>query len=151
MNYIKKHIKLIIALIVILIIAIAAFIGIKKLMPDTRISVWGNRTADNGKHPINGDDIDKIIEELKKEESVSDVTYRLSGRKMNFMIIVNEGTTRATAEGLTKHILGNLSDDIKEYYDIELYYKSLNSEDTVFPFMGYKNKISSSFSFTNAG
>lgn len=151
MNYIKKHIKLIIVLIVILLIIIAAYIGIKKLMPDTRISVWGNRTADINNHPISNDVIDKIKEELTNEESVSAVTYRLSGRKMIFMLTINEGVSRTTAEGLTSHIINNLDDDVKEYYDIELYYKSVDSEDEAYPFMGYKNKISGSFSFTYAG
>ncbi|MBR1377000.1 MAG: hypothetical protein IJ565_04220 [Bacilli bacterium] len=150
MNYIKKHKKglLIIGAIVLIVVLFLAFIH--TLMPDTRKSVWGNRINDIENHPVSDESLEKIKSDIIGTGKASSVTYRLSGRTINFVITLNAGVSRADGEGLVSHITSNLNDDIKSYYDIQVYYKYADSEDSN-SFMGYKQKTSSSFSFTNAG
>ena len=148
MNFIKKHIKGIIAIVVLIIILVILLLLVGTLMPDTKKSSWGNRVSDIKSHPINDEEIVSVKEALKGHQSVEEVTYRLSGRTINFIITVATGTGRSKAESLVTDIATNLSDDVKGYYDIQVFYKSKDSEDTTYPFMGYKNKISSNFSFT---
>lgn len=151
MKFIKKHKKGIIVLVLVLLILGLLLAFLHTLMPDNKKSAWGSRINDIENHPITDEDINKVRDALTNHTSVNAVTHRLSGRTMNFIITVNSGVTREKSESLAEDIINNLSDDIKGYYDIELYYKSLDSEDSVYPFMGYKNKLSSKFSFTNAG
>ena len=151
MNFIKKHIKGIIAIVIIIVIIVTLLLLVSTLMPDTKKSSWGNRISDIDNHPSTDEDINKVKEALTTHTSVEDVSYRLSGKTMNFIITVASGVTRSKAESLVSDITANLSDDIKGYYDIQVFYKSNDTEDTVYPFIGYKNKISSNFSFTKAG
>ena len=151
MNFIKKHIKGIITIIVLIIILVIFLLLVSTLMPDTKKSSWGNRVSEIANHPITDNDIATVKDALKTHQNVEDVSYRLSGRTMNFIITVASGVTRSKSESLVSDIISNLSDDIKGYYDIQVFYKSNDSEDTTYPFIGYKNKISSNFSFTKAG
>ena len=142
MEFVKKHKIGVITVGIVLLIIVLLLVFIGTLMPDTKKSSWGNRTKDIAKYPISDEVINKTTDTLKAHTSVTEVTYRLSGRKMIFTITVDTGVTRAKSESLVSDILENLSDDIKGYYDIEVNYKSVDSEDTTYPFMGYKNKIS---------
>ena len=56
MEFIKKNKKMLTIIAVVLVILILLFGVIKSLMPDTRKSVWGTRTADVSKHPISDDE-----------------------------------------------------------------------------------------------
>lgn len=150
MNYIKKHKKKVCIISVVVIILILVLLCLHTLMPDMTKSTWGNRLENIEKYPIANSDISKIKDSITGTGKATDVTYRLSGRTMNFIINVNSGVSRKDAEGLTSHITDNLSDDIKSYYDIEVYFTT-SGDDTSYPFMGYKHKTSSTFSFSYAG
>ena len=82
---------------------------------------------------------------MKSDEIVSDVSHNLVGRRLDFIVTVNDKATVQLAKDLGGKILSNFSDDIKGYYDIELMIKSENSESTDFPIIGYKHKTSSEF------
>ena len=151
MEFIKKNKKMIIIIAVAVLILVLLFGVISSLMPDTRKSVWGTRTADVSKHPISDDEINAVKEFYTKNEAVTNITYRLSGRKMIFIITVKEKTAKSVVEELSGKMLEKLSDDVKEFYDIELSYVCEDSENAEYPIMAYKNKIRHTFRFTYAG
>ena len=151
MEFIKKNKKMIIIIAVAVLILVLLFGVISSLMPDTRKSVWGTRTADVSKHPISDDEINAVKEFYTKNEAVTNITYRLSGRKMIFIITVKEKTAKTVVEELSGKMLEKLSDDVKEFYDIELSYVCEDSENAEYPIMAYKNKIRHTFRFTYAG
>lgn len=150
MDYIKKHKKKVCIIAIVVLFLILVFISIHSLMPDMSKSTWGNRLDNIQNYSITDDNINKIKESLTTTGKVSNVTYRLSGRTMNFIIEVNSGVKRSDAEGLVSHITDNLTDEIKGYYDIEAYFTT-SGDDTSYPFMGYKHKTGSTFSFSYAG
>lgn len=149
MNYIKKHKKQVLIISIILVVFILLLMLIHTFMPNSKKNAWGNRVSDIANHPISDEVINKVKEDLKATGKVDDVSYRLSIRTMNFIITLKDGVKRADAIKLSDTFLKDLSDDIKSYYDIELYFKLDGSEE--YPFMGYKNKISSDFKYTYAG
>lgn len=151
MEFIKKNKKMIIIIAVALVILVLLFGIIKSLMPDTRKSVWGTRTADVSKHPISDEEISAVKEFYESNENVSSVTYRLSGRKMIFIITVKANTAKSVVEELSGKMLEKLSDDVKGFYDIELSYVCEDSENAEYPIMAYRNKTRHNFRFTYAG
>lgn len=151
MEFIKKNKKMVIIIAVALVILILLFGVIKSLMPDTRKSVWGNRTVDVSKHPISEEEINAVKEFYESNENVSSITYRLSGRKMIFIITVKEKTAKSVVEELSGKMLEKLSDDVKGFYDIELSYVCEDSENAEYPIMAYRNKTRHNFRFTYAG
>ncbi len=151
MEFIKKNKKMVIIIAVALVILILLFGVIKSLMPDTRKSVWGTRTVDVPKHPISEEEISAVKEFYESNENVSSITYRLSGRKMIFIITVKEKTAKSVVEELSGKMLEKLSDDVKGFYDIELSYVCEDSENAEYPIMAYRNKTRHNFRFTYAG
>nr|MBP3259077.1 hypothetical protein [Bacilli bacterium] len=151
MEFIKKNKKMVIIIAVALVIIILLFGIIKSLMPDTRKSVWGTRTVDVSKHPISDEEISAVKEFYESNENVVNITYRLSGRKMIFIITVKEKTAKSVVEELSGKMLEKLSDDVKGFYDIELSYVCEDSENAEYPIMAYRNKTRHNFRFTYAG
>ena len=151
MEFIKKNKKMLTIIAVVLVILILLFGVIKSLMPDTRKSVWGTRTADVSKHPISDDEINAVKEFYTSNEAVTNITYRLSGRKMIFIITVKASTAKSVVEELSGKMLEKLSEDVKGYYDIELSYVCEDSENAEYPIMAYRNKTRHNFRFTYAG
>ena len=151
MEFIKKNKKMILIIAIILVILVLLFVVVKSLMPDTRKSVWGTRTVEVDNHPISDDEINAAKEFFKSNENVVDVTYRLSGRKMIFIITVKENAPKSFVEEVSNKMLEKLSDDVKGFYDIELSYVCENPENAEYPIMAYRNKIRHVFRVTYAG
>ena len=148
MKYIKEHKKLTLIIAIVVVVLCLLLILIHALFPDSSKSKWGSRLDDIASHQIADDEIDKVSNALKSSNLVSEVSTHINGRTFNFLITVNDNVKREKAEELAPIILENLSEDIKEYYDLEIYFKGDGEE---YPFMAYKNKTKSEFSFTYAG
>lgn len=146
MKFIKKNKKWILAIIGIILFLVLVFFFIKALLP-TGTSVYGNRLDGIEEHIVADDDINKIKESLKATGHVSEVSYNNTGRILNFIIYVNDNVERKTASTLTNNIISVISADNQSYYDIQVYFDK-KIEDENFPFMAYKHKTSSSFSFS---
>ncbi len=150
MKYIKTHKKQVLIIAVVLLVLVILFALIHSVMPDKSKSTWGNRLNDIDKHPISSNEISNIKNALTDTGKVEEVVYHLTGKTMNFIITVKNDTKRDAAKALAEKIIDAMSDDVKSYYDVQLYYKTQESNDD-YPFMAYKNKISNNFSFTYEG
>ena len=151
MKFIKKHKKLTIAIIIVLVVIILGFLLIQLLLPSNNKNVCGNRVSDIANHPISDEAINTVKEALINSSRVNEASYNLVCRTMSFVVKVESGVERDSAKDLVNKIIDNLDENITSYYDIEVYFKSLDEENKGFPFMAYKNKNSKTFSYTNAG
>ena len=144
----KKHKGLIICLGVLLILGIAACIGIKKLVfPDDNKSKYGNRLDGIENVPISDETKNEMKESFLKNENVIDFNYNLTGKIIKITIKVKKETKQDDAKILGDIILKNLSDDQKKFYDIE--YSVVCEEDNdLYPIMGSKHRTSETFSWT---
>lgn len=146
MKFIKKHkMGICISIALILFLILVAFF-IKALLPNAN-SMWGNRLDGIEEHPIADADIDKIKESILETEMVSEVVYNKIGRTLNFIIYVNDDVERKTASPLVDKVTSVISSEDQAYYDIEVMFDK-KIEDESYPFMAYKHKTSSSFSFS---
>ncbi len=135
----------IIFLVIFFIIMIWLFI-----VPVFSNNKYGDRLDGIEKHKISSSTVDEIKNTLKENKQVSSVVYNNEGRILNFIITVSNDTKLEDAKALDDVILDKLSDDDKEYYDIQVLIDT-EEENETYPIAGYKNKASKDFVYGNEG
>jgi divalent metal cation (Fe/Co/Zn/Cd) transporter len=145
MKFIKKHLALLIILLVFIVLLVVGFIAFKNIFLADNGDQFGSRTSDIKDHPITKADYKKVTDNLKAVEGVSDITYNTDGRHVKFILTVDETIDLVTAKSFADKILENFTDDIKGYYDIEVFLVSKNKENADFPKIGYKSKTSAGY------
>lgn len=144
----KKHKGLIICLIVLVVLGIVAFIGVRKLLyPDNNKSKYGDRLDGIENYKISEQTISEMKEEFLKNEFVTDFNYNLTGRIVKVTITVKSDTEVEKTQELSSIITKALPEDYQKYYDIS-YYVVSNEENDLYPIVGTKHKTSEVFSWT---
>lgn len=150
MKFIKKHRIGLIVTGVILVLVILMFFGIKNaFFSNMGQSVYGNRLDGIEKYPIDDAVIKDIETTLKDTGNINSFKYELKGRLMNFIIEVNADVDLTTSRAFADKIAEKLSDDIKSFYDIQVYLTCSDKESELYPTIGYKHKTSVGFKWNN--
>lgn len=148
MKFIKKHRYAIITALVFLILIVLAALGLKEVFfPDDNKSVYGTRIDGIEDVPIKDSVVSEIKSKLTTLKFVKKVDYNLEGRRMNFVIIIENDTNLTTAYTTGDTILECLTDEIKNYYDIQIFLKEekVDEDEEIYPKIGYKHKTSLNF------
>lgn len=109
---------------------------------------YGDRLDGIEDHKISSSTIDDIENTLKENKLVSEVTYHNEGRILNFIITVSAEMKIEDAKALDDVILDKISDENKEYYDIQVLIDTEEENDS-YPIIGYKNKSKDDFVYGN--
>ena len=109
---------------------------------------YGDRLDGIDKHKISSDTVNDIESSLKGNDKVKDVTYNNEGRILNFVITVSNDMSADDAKKLGDTILDKISDDDKEYYDIQILIDTEEENDN-YPIAGYKHKTEDNFTYGN--
>ena len=150
MEFIKIHRIGLIVTGVILVLVILMFFGVKNaFFSNMGQSVYGNRLDGIEKYPIDDAVIKDIETTLKDTGNISSFKYELKGRLMNFIIEVNADVDLTTSRAFADKIAEKLSDDIKSFYDIQVYLTCSDKESELYPTIGYKHKTSVGFKWNN--
>lgn len=150
MKFIKKHKIGLIVTGVILVLLILMFFGIKNaFFSNISESVYGNRLDGIENYPIEDAVISEIETTIKDTGNVNSFKYQLKGRLMNFIIEVNADVDLTTSRSFADKIAEKLSDDIKGFYDIQVYLICTDKESELYPSIGYKHKTSVGFKWNN--
>lgn len=147
MNFIKEHKIAIIVISVCLILIILAGLSISKMMfPSSAEDINGDRLVNAV--AVEPEKINQILTELKGKSSVIDATYNKNVRILKFFISFKSDTKLEDAKKLTSIITSNLTNDILNYYDIEVFLEADNNE---FPAIGQCFKGKKTFYFNGDG
>lgn len=144
MNFIKNHKIAVIVITLCLILIVLALISISKMMLPSSSDINGNRLANE--IYIDSDSIEKILNKLKSDDDVIDATYNKNIRILKFFITFESNTKLEDAKKTSDIILSNLSNEILDYYDVEVF---LSSES--FTAIGQCFKGSKTFYFNGDG
>lgn len=144
MEFIKKN-KILVSLLVIAIVFFAAIMIIIFSNLSIGNNEYGNRLDNIEKYPISDEVINEIKTDISSYEKVTSVSYNLEGKLANFILTVDDSLEEETAKNYANKILDNLSDDVKNYYDIQVLVDSDNEESEVYPIIGYKHKTTDMF------
>lgn len=126
------------------------FFTIFFIVPSFGSNNYGDRLDGIEEHQISDSTVDEITENIKKEEGVSDVTYREEGRILNFTITVNKDLSLDKAKSYANLITDSISKKNQKYYDIQVFLNTKEDSD-IYPIAGYKHKTADEFSWGNAG
>ena len=149
MKYLKKNKWVIAPITAFIVVMVFAIIGIVNLViPKSSKNLYGNRLDNIEQYPIGDESVSKVKEELMNTGKVTNVSYDLKGKLINFVITVNDDVDRVTGESLTSKILSEFDDNIKSFYDFQVFIKT-ESESEIFPIIGYKHVTSVNFVWTN--
>ncbi len=145
LNFLKRHLFFTITMVIILIIAIVGFIVAKKLFFTNNGNKYGNRLDDIEKYEISGDQASKLINGFKENPDVLDISYVLTGKRVDVLIKIKDGIPVDDARGLAGNILNYFDDEQKKYYDFEVMISCDNQENALYPIAGYKHKTQDGF------
>ena len=145
MKFIKKHISLVVAFIVLILIACGLLL-VKSLFFSNDIkAIYGSRLEDIEKYEIKKETKENIKTSLGEFCSSSKV--RIAGRIIYVDAVANDDVTLETAKALGDRVLANFTEEEKKYYDIQLMIKK-NTETNQFPIIGYKHHSKSAIVWT---
>lgn len=136
MKFVKKHMSLIIA-IIIFILVFAGFMILKSVFfPSEAKAIYGNRLEGRDKVEISEATKSKVTEKLKEKTSKAEV--RIAGRIIYLDMTVSGDVNVGAAKELANQALTEFSDAEKAYYDVQAIISS-DTDTEHFPIIGYKH------------
>ncbi len=123
---------------------IAAFVIY--FISQTKTDVYGNRLDGIKNVEISANKTDEIKAFIKENEIVDDVTINIKGKIIYMTIKLKDGK-KADAETIAIKSLEKLTEEEKDFYDINFIFEKENDE--MFPIMGYKKSNATIISWTN--
>ena len=150
LNEIKKNKYTSIAIIAFVVLLILVFILYKAIMPSLGTPVYGNRLDGIEKVEITTTKINELDKALEEETYVTNAKTNLSGKTLNTIITVKEGTKAATAKKITSKVLSKFDKDQIAYYDFQVFIKNENDKEKSYPIIAYKNKSNENFSYSQS-
>ena len=146
MEFIKRNKTTIFIIVIFLILVFFAAKLKSAFFPDERTAIYGNRLEGIEEVTISKSTFDKVKENFK-EDGVSKITTRVSGRTVEIIITVNSEVSLDVAKSYGNKSLEAFSDKEKKYYDFQIFIKK-DSESAEFPIIGYKPKSKEHISWT---
>ena len=144
MKFIKKSKNIIIGIIV-LIIVVAAVLGIKWLFfGNSNSAIYGNRLEGRDKVKITEDRKNSVKEALTTGKG--SVSVRIQGRIININIVVDGDLSLEEAKAMGQTAVDKFSEEEKNYYDIQVFVQ--NKDNPQFPIIGYKHHANGAIVWT---
>ena len=147
-KFIKNNKLTVITFIICLIFVILVFAIKLTLFPNEGRAIYGDRLEGIEKVEITSKQQKNIISKLEEKDEVKSVETDIKGRILNVIITVNDDVELDSAKALTSLVVENLEEDQTTYYDIQVFIKKSNEEDTRFPIIGYKHQDKNEFSWS---
>lgn len=136
MKFVKKHIRLIVFLAVLILIAVGLFLAKEIFFPNESKAIYGSRTEGKDKVPITEERENQVKDAIK--DSVVKSTVRVQGRIIYVDIEVNPDVTVEGAKGLGNTIVEVFSEEERAFYDIQILIAN-SANEAQFPIIGYRH------------
>ena len=147
-KFIKNNKLTVITFIICLVFVILVFAIKLTFFPDEGRAIYGDRLDGIEEVEITSKQEKNIVSKLEEKDEVKSVNTDIKGRILNVIITVNDDVELDPAKALASVITENLEEDQNGYYDIQVFIKKSNEEDTRFPIIGYKHQDKDEFSWT---
>lgn len=147
-KFIKNNKLTVITSIICLVFVILVFAIKLTFFPDEGRAIYGDRLDGIEEVEITSKQEKNIVSKLEEKDEVKSVDTDIKGRILNVIITVNDDVELDPAKALAPVITENLEEDQNGYYDIQVFIKKSNEEDTRFPIIGYKHQDKDEFSWS---
>lgn len=146
MKFIKKN-KFTLFVIFFFLILFVLLLQAKNLFfPKSDDANYGDRL--DGIVEVSKDSLSLVIDKLKENENVLEVTTSISGRIVNVIITVNDDLGIKEAKKIAESSKDSFSEEILKDYDIQLFVMKNSETENNFPIIGYKAKKNDHFTWT---
>lgn len=148
MKFVRKNKYTIIAIIILIILVLV--VGKMKdiLVPDDNKASYGSRLEGIDEHNLGNDLFDKIKEKLTSDERVINVTQKVHGKIINFIITVNPEMNVADAKVIANSIIGLFENNELSFYTLQVFVQKEDASLNNFPIIGYKGPDRQDLLFT---
>jgi hypothetical protein len=144
MKWLKKHPKTLIIIILVVALLMLGLLTMNLLYPSYSKSIYGNRLQGIEDVQIKEDLKNDIINNLESNKEVKSAKIDIRGKIINVIIDIKSNINLKTAETIANYTLIKFTDKQKVFYDIQYFLTQTEVKDsTVYPVIGYKNKLSS--------
>lgn len=147
LDELKKNKFTTIVFFIFLVLFIIGWIVFGLVMPKTGKPVYGNRLDGIEKVQVTDTETNDLIKALKEKDYVTTASTHISGKIINVLVEVEEGTSKSKAKSLQDEVLKAFTDDQKNFYDIQLFITNENKDAKGYPMIGYKNSTDKNFVF----
>lgn len=148
MRFIKEHKFTVFVIVLFVFVVILLYFMYDLFFTNGGKPEYGNRLDGIEEVEITKDNFSKMEEELKKNKSVSKVSFDVSGRTLNIIITVGNDVSVDDAKKIGAGSYDSLSEKQIKYYAIQLFIKKEDSSKNNFPIIGYKQKEVKDISWT---
>lgn len=139
-RFVKNNKLTVITFIICVIFVILVFAVKLTFFPDEGKAIYGDRLDGIEEVEITSKQEKNIVSKLEEKDEVKSVDTDIKGRILNVIITVNDDVELDTAKALSSTVTETLKKSQNEYYDIQIFIKKSNDEDTRFPIVGYKHQ-----------
>ncbi len=130
-----------------IILIVAAFLMF--FVHQTKNDAYGSRLNGIESVEISKEHKDEILSFINEQEIVEKSSINIKGKIIYVNVYLKSGKVD-NAQSLAVKILEKLSEDEKNFYDINFTFVKESEEDTTFPIMGYKKSDKTIISWTKA-
>ena len=141
----KKQVK--IGLLVLLVMIILLVLYKSLFYSSSEKSVYGVRIGDIKEHEFTKEMIKEVESKSSKLEKTSKTEIKIKGRLIKIFVTFTEDATTDDIKTRLNDIVSYIEDDVKSYYDIELYSIQTKDNKTSYPVIGYKHKNKTDITF----
>lgn len=141
----KKQVK--IGLLVLLVMIILLVLYKSLFYSSSEKSVYGVRIRDIKEHEFTKEMIKEVESKSSKLEKTSKTEIKIKGRLIKIFVTFTDDATTDDIKARLNDIVSYIEDDVKSYYDIELYSIQTKDNKTTYPVIGYKHKNKTDITF----
>lgn len=117
------------------------------VMPSKGAPVYGNRLEGIEKVEIKKQTLKNIEKNLEEKSIVNNASTHISGKIINVLIEVKDGTKLTSAKVLNTQVTKELSKEELSFYDVQILITNENKDAKGYPIIGYKSAVDKKFTF----
>ncbi|MDD6878861.1 MAG: hypothetical protein PUD59_01340 [bacterium] len=148
MEFIKKNKITVFVIILFIVITIGLYFAYGLFFSNSGKPVYGDRLDGIEEVEISSDLMSKMETSIKENKNVKETSTNVSGRTLNIIITVLDELSINEAKKIGESSYKELSEQQIKYYSIQIFIKKDSEEQNNFPIIGYKQKESTSISWT---
>lgn len=111
-------------------------------------AAYGNRLDGIENYQLTDEEINKVKENMKKDEDVLEVTYRQEGRIINIRLKVTDTITDDNAKKMCNDFIKNFTEKQLSFFSVQFYVYKADTSKKDFPIIGYKHYGNKNVSWT---
>jgi hypothetical protein len=145
----KKTIKKVAIYVIVIVLLTSFFLLFKLFFPNFGDPVYGNRLDGIEEVSLDRERLDDIKNSILTEEEVNTASISVKGTLVNIIINIEEEVDLIEAKTIATKSVTLFTNEEQNFYDIQIFITKEEEQESMFPIIGYKNKLSTNIVWNN--